>query len=90
VIVTANGTSFLACHGRYGCFLAGIPTKTNKEIRALIIESRIGILHRQLNMVTVFLIFGSFNFSVKDLAKIILWFIQTQLRLYFGSVSGKF
>jgi hypothetical protein len=30
---------FWARLSRYGCFLAGIPTKTNKEIRDLIIQS---------------------------------------------------
>jgi hypothetical protein len=37
-IITANGTSFLGPSCMVA-FLAGIPTKTNKEIRDLIIQS---------------------------------------------------
>jgi hypothetical protein len=70
----------------------GRHSKTNKEIRALIIQSA-----DRYTTPTAQYGYGIPDFSAaltstlsKNLIKIILWFIQIQLRLYFRSISGKF
>jgi hypothetical protein len=92
-IVTANGTSFSGLSWLvWLLLLAGIPTKTNKEIRALIIQSA-----DRYTTPTAQYGYGIPDFSAaltstlcKVLIKIILWFIQIQLRIIFPFNFGKF
>jgi hypothetical protein len=77
-----------------GCFFfLAFPTKTNKEIRALIIQSadRYTTPTAQYGYgIPDFSAALTSTLSVKISIKIILWLIQIQLRLYFRSISGKF